>query len=76
MKLINTRCPKCNAQLTIEEGKTQYKCEHCGSTFLVDEEVNKIRIDNAENTGYQFEKGRMKAQSEAGIIDGSILKTE
>ena len=69
MKLINMRCPKCNAQLTIEEGKTQYKCEHCGSTFLVDEEVNKTRIDNAENTGYQFEKGRMKAQSEAGIID-------
>ena len=69
MKLINMRCPNCNAYLQIKEGIHQYKCEHCASTFLVDEEVKKTRIDNAENTGYQFEKGRMKAQSEAGIID-------
>lgn len=68
------KCPNCNADIEVEEGLEKYRCNHCGSTFLVDDNIAKTRIDNAEKTGYQFEKGRIKAQSEARINESPIEK--
>lgn len=68
------KCPNCKGDLTIDPTLKQYKCDYCGSVIQVDEEIHKTRIEDAEKTGYQFEKGRMKAQSEAGINEVPIEK--
>ena len=55
MKLVELKCKNCGAQLKVEEGTTQVKCDFCGSSFSV---------DSAYNDGYQYTKGSLKAQSE------------
>ena len=65
MKLIETTCPKCGAQLRVDRDRREAICEHCGNAFLIDDEVIRVRHENAEEAGYQFEKGRQRAQAEA-----------
>ena len=65
MKLINTTCPKCGANLRIDADRKQAFCEYCGTQILIDDEVQHLQIDNAESAGYAFEKGRQRAQNEA-----------
>ena len=55
MKLVELKCNNCGAQLKVEEGASQVKCEFCGSTFSV---------DDAYNEGYKYTKGVLKAHSE------------
>lgn len=55
MKLVELKCNNCGAQLKVEEGTSQVKCEFCGSTFSV---------DDAYNEGYKYTKGVLKAHSE------------
>lgn len=64
MKLIPLKCPNCGAQLTVDANKESVYCEHCGTRIMIDDEINRLQIDNAEEAGYQFEKGRQRAQSE------------
>ena len=40
MKLVELKCNNCGAQLKVEEGTSQVKCEFCGSTFSVDDAYN------------------------------------
>lgn len=68
MKLISLKCPYCGAQLQINAEKEYVFCEHCGTKILIDNEISRLQIDNAEEAGYQFEKGRQRAQSEARAI--------
>lgn len=65
MKMININCPSCGAVLKVDGDKKGAVCEHCGSSFMFDDEVQHIQYDNAEDAGYQFEKGRQRAQAEA-----------
>lgn len=65
MKLIDTACPKCGANLRIDAECKQALCEYCGAQILIDDEVQHLQIDNAESAGYAFEKGRQRAQQEA-----------
>ena len=65
MKLIDTTCPKCGANLRIDADRKQAFCEYCGAQILIDDEVQHLQIDNAESAGYAFEKGRQRAQNEA-----------
>ena len=65
MKLIDMTCPHCSAHLKVDSSKAQAICEHCGATILIDDEVQHIQYDNAEEAGYNFEKGRQRAQAEA-----------
>ena len=64
MKLIDTTCPKCGANLRIDADRQSAFCEYCGAQILIDDEVQHLQIDNAENAGYAFEKGRQRAQHE------------
>lgn len=64
MKLIPLKCPNCGAQLNVDANKESVYCEHCGTRIMIDDEINRLQIDNAEEAGYQFEKGRQRAQSE------------
>ena len=65
MKIIDTTCKKCGANLHIDAGCKSAFCEYCGAQILIDDEVQHMQIDNAESAGYAFEKGRQRAQSEA-----------
>ena len=65
MKLIDTTCPKCGANLRVDADRQSVFCEYCGGQILIDDEVQHLQIDNAESAGYAFEKGRQRAQSEA-----------
>ena len=64
MKLIPLKCPNCGAQLNVNASKESVYCEHCGTRIMIDDGINRLQIDNAEEAGYQFEKGRQRAQSE------------
>ena len=64
MKLIDTQCPHCGANMHYEEGKKQINCEFCGAALIVDDETHNLHMSNGEEFGYQFEKGRQRAQSE------------
>ena len=66
MKLINMTCPNCGATLVVDADNKKATCEHCGATVLIDDEVKQINIQysNAEEDGYRFEKGRIRAQRE------------
>lgn len=66
MRLIDTTCKNCGANLQVDLENNSLFCSHCGAQLLVDEEVQHIVCDNAEDAGYQFEKGRQRAQREAG----------
>lgn len=64
MKLIDTSCPKCGAKLKIDIDKKRAKCEYCGAELIIDDEVKRFKYDNAEEAGYNFEKGRQRAKNE------------
>lgn len=64
MKLIDTQCPHCGANMRYAEDKKQVNCEFCGATLIIDDETHNLRMSNGEEFGYQFEKGRQRAQAE------------
>ena len=65
MKLIDATCPHCGASLKTDGESRNAVCKYCGASFLIDDEVKHIRYDNAEEAGYEFEKGRQRAREEA-----------
>ena len=64
MRLINMTCPNCGSQLQIDLDNKQATCQYCGNALLIDDGVQHVQYDNAENAGYEFEKGRQRAQAE------------
>ncbi len=64
MKLVAFTCPACGAQLSVDIENRKASCQYCGATFPIDDEARHIRYDNAEQAGYEFEKGRQRAQAE------------
>lgn len=60
MKLITLSCPKCSAQLQINQELTHAICNYCGYHFLVDDEAQKVdvRIQNPREIGRELEYGR------------------
>ncbi|MBQ8425670.1 MAG: hypothetical protein IJX17_06575 [Clostridia bacterium] len=40
MELIDAKCPNCGSAISIKPGEKSGVCEHCGSKFILDEEVN------------------------------------
>ena len=70
MKLVELECENCGAALKIEEGTDTVNCPYCKASYKIDDEVKHVKYDDMENSGYEFEKGRIKAQKEH--IDNSI----
>ena len=58
-------CPNCGASIQVDADKKNLTCNYCGNSIYIDDEVQHVQYDNAEETGYQFEKGRQRAQAEA-----------
>lgn len=67
MKLVNMICPQCGAKLEIDRKSNSAICQFCGAKLLIDDEVQHMQYDNAEETGYNFEKGRQRAKMEASL---------
>ena len=67
MKLVNTNCPNCGAAMLVDKVSGKCVCNSCGGTFILDDEstTRNINFEGTEEAGYQFEKGRQKAQAEA-----------
>ena len=55
MKTLDTTCPNCGAPLKVNLETHDATCEYCGSHIV---------FDNDEQAGYEFEKGRQRAQQE------------
>ena len=47
MKLIETKCPSCNASLKIDIKDKKIECEYCGANVLIDDNVLKVKHINA-----------------------------
>ena len=65
MQLVKLICPNCGARLEVDGSMKKAFCQYCGTALLVDQGKRSMEWDNAEEAGYQFERGRMKAQREA-----------
>lgn len=65
MKIVSMVCPNCGASLQVDADQKNLTCSYCGNGLYVDDEVKYVQYDNAEEAGYQFEKGRQRAQAEA-----------
>ncbi len=64
MKLVEMKCKNCGHMLKVEEGATTVTCEYCHTSYALDDEAQHVKYDNMYESGYEFEKGRMKAQDE------------
>jgi transcription elongation factor Elf1 len=64
MKLVAFTCPACGAQLSVDIENRKASCQYCGAAFPIDDEARHIQYDNAEQAGYEFEKGRQRAKAE------------
>lgn len=67
MKLIELKCKSCGANLKANEEQKSITCQYCKAKFKLDDEVQHIKYDDMEQAGYEFEKGRIKAQNENRI---------
>lgn len=65
MKIVNLTCPGCGARLEVDIDRKMAFCSYCGAALPVDDEIQKVQLDGAEKAGYEFEKGRQRAQAEA-----------
>ena len=80
MKLVDVSCPHCGAGLTITDNTRTVHCEYCNHDFIVDDElmlddeVKRIRLQDAEQAGYEFEMGRQRALKELRE-DEEMMKT-
>ena len=65
MKLIEFKCPSCGADLKTDASREMMYCEYCGKRLILDDESMRVRIsiDNAREAGFEFEQGRINAQS-------------
>lgn len=64
-ELITLKCPYCGAPLTAKKHQKFIKCEYCNHMFAIPAFKENVNISNAEQAGYEFEKGRQRAQREA-----------
>lgn len=65
MKIVNLTCPGCGARLEVDMDRKMAFCSYCGAALPIDDEIQKVQLDGAEKAGYEFEKGRQRAQAEA-----------
>ena len=47
-------------------------CSYCGAALPVDDEIHKVQLDGAEKAGYEFEKGRQRAQAEVAQASSQL----
>ena len=74
MKTVSIKCPNCGAGHTVTANAKMVHCEYCNQDFMIDDEVKRIYLVNAEQAGYEFEKGRRRAIQEVEQTKNRIVK--
>ena len=64
MKLVELKCKNCGATLKVNPEENEITCRYCQTSFKLDDEIKHIKFDDMEQNGYEFEKGRIRAQEE------------
>lgn len=64
VKLVEMKCKNCGAKLKVDDQAKEAYCQFCESEFKIDDEVKHIKIDDMEQAGYDFEKGKQRAKSD------------
>lgn len=49
MKLVAARCPNCGANIDVDVNSDSAKCKFCDSTIIVNDAINKLRIELVGN---------------------------
>lgn len=65
MKLIEMKCKNCGAKLKVNPEEKDANCQFCGAEFKIDDETIHHKLDDAEQMGYELEKGKIRAREEA-----------
>lgn len=86
MKLISLKCPECDANLSIEEERTQCFCQYCGTKILLDDggktytyrKIDEARLKEAEVRLRELEieekeKRANRKKSKAKIVATIVL---
>ena len=63
MKIIEMKCPNCGSAISVDGDAKIGVCEYCQSQFF---------LDSDEQSGYDFERGRMRAQEEARLREEEL----
>ena len=74
MKLISITCPHCGARSQATQNAKMHTCDYCNGDFMLDDEVKRVRLVDAEQAGYEFEMGRQRALKELRE-DEEMMKT-
>ena len=61
MKLISVTCPNCGGNLKTVSNTKVLTCDYCNCEVVVDDEVKRFQLQDAEQAGYEFEMGRQRA---------------
>ena len=64
MKLISIVCPHCGAKLQTTANAKMLTCDYCNNDDMIDDEVKRVCLADAEQAGYEFEMGRQRALKE------------
>ncbi|MBR1757263.1 MAG: hypothetical protein IJ744_00865 [Lachnospiraceae bacterium] len=73
MKIIDMECPNCTAPLKVDTSKKRAVCEHCGATFLLDDESHLLWMDHGDEVVDITESGRStKSHTKLWITLGVI----
>lgn len=75
MKLVEMKCKNCGAKLEVEENINDINCQYCHAHYKLDDEVKHVQYDNMEQSGYDFEKGRLRAQQEHSLSNNKTNMT-
>lgn len=67
MKLLSITCPNCGAKLQTTPNAKMLTCDYCNCDVMIEDEVKRVRLVDAEQAGYEFEKGRRRAIEEAEL---------
>ena len=84
MKVQDITCPSCGASLAVAEaeGSQLVVCSYCGKGVWLSDDVQRVdakinmSVNNAEEAGYLFEKGRITAQQEESDRQLSEMQEE
>ena len=61
MKLIELKCPRCNATLKVNPELDKCYCLYCGNELLIDDEQQEVKITGGYEFGYGNQYGKMQA---------------
>lgn len=67
VKMQDMTCPKCGATMNFNEEKSKAECAYCGYRMLVEqkESISQLR-ERMRSQSYEYHKGKLEAQEEAG----------